>query len=92
LKIIEEQDTDLALTELRKHEIELIALDISGKDIRELKRRNEYYGLLLGNEGNGLPEGAIRLADQNIRIDMPGQAESLNVAMAGSIALYELGR
>lgn len=92
LKIIEEQDTDLALAELRKHEIELIALDISGKDIRELKRRKEYYGLLLGNEGNGLSEEAIRLSDQNIRIDMPGQAESLNVAMAGSIALYELGR
>ncbi len=92
LKIIEEQDTALALAELRKHDIELIALDISGKDIRDLERRKEYYGLLLGNEGNGLSEEIIKLSDQNIRIHMPGQAESLNVAMAGSIALYELGR
>ncbi|NLC88539.1 MAG: RNA methyltransferase [Clostridiaceae bacterium] len=92
LKMIEEADTALALSELRKSEIELLALDIRGKDIRELERRKEYFGLLVGNEGNGLSEESLNLSDQNIRIEMPGQAESLNVAMAASIALYELGR
>ena len=92
LKIIEETDTYLALTELKKHEIELLALDIAGQDIRGLERQKKYFGLLVGNEGNGLSESFLNLSDQRIRIEMPGQAESLNVAMAASIALYELGR
>jgi RNA methyltransferase, TrmH family len=44
---------------------------------------------VLGAERGGLPEleGAERAT-----IPMPGEAESLNVAMAGAIALYELSR
>ena len=44
---------------------------------------------LLGAEREGLP--ALEAAE-TARIPMPGRAESLNVAMAGAIALYELGR
>jgi len=45
--------------------------------------------LLLGGEGAGLGEAALWRADVRITIPMPGRAESLNVAMAGAIALYE---
>lgn len=47
--------------------------------------------LLLGSEREGLPE---RLATQcyKLTIRLPGAAESLNVAAAGAIALYELSR
>jgi TrmH family RNA methyltransferase len=44
---------------------------------------------VLGAEREGLPE-LEGLA--TARIPMPGDAESLNVAMAGAIALYELAR
>jgi RNA methyltransferase, TrmH family len=45
--------------------------------------------LVLGAEREGLPE----LADaERATIPLPGDAESLNVAMAGTIALYELAR
>lgn len=92
LDIIEEQDELLALAELKKKGIELLALDISGQDIRKLERQKECFGLLLGNEGSGLSEEIINTCDRNVRIEMPGQAESLNVAIAGAIALYELSR
>jgi TrmH family RNA methyltransferase len=47
--------------------------------------------LLLGSEREGLPESLVtdRL---RVTIPLPGQAESLNVAAAGAIALYELSR
>jgi TrmH family RNA methyltransferase len=45
--------------------------------------------LLLGSEREGLPDG---LAQDRATIPLPGQAESLNVAAAGAIALYELSR
>jgi TrmH family RNA methyltransferase len=46
---------------------------------------------LLGSEREGLPEELVT-ASRNVTIPTPGGAESLNVAAAGAIALYELSR
>ena len=48
--------------------------------------------LLIGNEGAGLSEDWLRLADQRITIPTPGPVESLNAAVAASILLYESSR
>jgi len=42
-----------------------------------------------GNEGAGLSENIGRLATHRVRIPMPGTAESLNVAAAAAICLFE---
>lgn len=47
--------------------------------------------LVLGNEAKGISETA-RLFCRAITIPMPGTAESLNVAIAGAILMYILGR
>lgn len=44
---------------------------------------------VLGNEGSGLSENAQRIATDHVRIPMPGSAESLNVAAAAAICLFE---
>jgi tRNA G18 (ribose-2'-O)-methylase SpoU len=46
--------------------------------------------LLVGHEGEGLSAEAIAAADVRIRIPMAADVDSLNVATAASIALYEL--
>lgn len=46
--------------------------------------------LFVGSEPHGLPEAVVAVLDRRLTIPMPGTAESLNVAVAGSIALYEL--
>jgi TrmH family RNA methyltransferase len=48
--------------------------------------------VLLGNEGAGLPDELLAAADQAVRIPMTGTAESLNVAAAAAVVLYELRR
>lgn len=48
--------------------------------------------ILIGNEGNGLTDEAIALADEKIIIPMPGQAESLNAAMAAGVLMFEAVR
>ena len=48
--------------------------------------------LVLGAEREGLPAGVLERCEQRASIPQPGGAESLNVAMAGAIALYELAR
>jgi TrmH family RNA methyltransferase len=48
--------------------------------------------LLLGNEKWGLSAAYRELADVAVRIPMSGAASSLNVAVAGSLILYEIAR
>ena len=48
--------------------------------------------LLLGSEGSGLPADLIEAAGLRISIPMSGTAESLNLAVAAGILLYEVRR
>jgi RNA methyltransferase, TrmH family len=47
---------------------------------------------VLGAEREGLPEDVLARCDHLVTIPLTEQAESLNVAMAGTIALYEASR
>ena len=44
---------------------------------------------LFGNEGAGLPSELAALATDSVCIPMPGEAESLNVAAAAAVCLFE---
>ncbi|MDX2255126.1 MAG: RNA methyltransferase [Pseudanabaenaceae cyanobacterium bins.39] len=48
--------------------------------------------ILLGNEGNGLSEELIALADTAVSIPQSAHVESLNVAICASLLLYEAKR
>jgi TrmH family RNA methyltransferase len=47
---------------------------------------------VLGSEREGLPGEVLGRCDVHATIPLAGQAESLNVAMAGTVALYEASR
>jgi tRNA G18 (ribose-2'-O)-methylase SpoU len=47
---------------------------------------------VLGSEREGLPASLVTTCHLVGTIPLPGDAESLNVAAAGAIALYELSR
>lgn len=47
------------------------------------------WGLVLGNEGHGVSQAIADLSDVHLHIPMIGDAESLNVAIAGSVAMYQ---
>ena len=46
-------------------------------------------GLVLGNEARGLSDDIRALCTDWVRLPMPGQAESLNVSIAGAVLLYQ---
>ena len=52
----------------------------------------ERLAIILGNEGNGLPQPVIDASDYVVRIPMSHGVDSLNVAIAGAIAFYILGK
>jgi len=52
----------------------------------------EPVALVLGNEAHGLAESVLEHVDGVISIPMAGEAESLNVAMAGTVLAFEAAR
>ena len=51
---------------------------------------NDKFGIVLGSEGRGLSERVKGLVDKFVTIPMHEGVESLNVAVAGGILMYEL--
>jgi TrmH family RNA methyltransferase len=48
--------------------------------------------LLMGNEQTGLSDALAQACDQLVRIPMAGRADSLNLAVATAVMLYEIRR
>lgn len=53
-------------------------------------RRSPRMLLMLGNEAHGLEDQWLQLADQQLTIEMSDQVDSLNVANAAAVCMYEL--
>jgi len=78
---------------LRRSGFEIAAIEISlhAVDLFEWQPRFPVC-VVFGNEVEGLRPELLEIADAHVRIPMLGQKESLNVATAGGIVLYELLR
>lgn len=57
-------------------------------DLKEVKC-DEKYAIVLGNESLGVKEEILKICDQNVKIDITNNVESLNVAIAGAIIMYQ---
>lgn len=77
LKGLKNDGFNLVATSLQESK-DFFREDLSGKII-----------LSVGNEGNGISDEIFDIADIKVKIPMPGGAESLNVAIATSIILFE---
>jgi RNA methyltransferase, TrmH family len=62
-----------------------------GTPLPELQLEGDVV-FVLGSERDGLPEDVLARCEARASISHTGGVESLNVAMAGTIALYELSR
>jgi TrmH family RNA methyltransferase len=70
----------------------LVALDSRGDVALTAAELTPPVTIVLGAERAGLPDELLAACGVVASIPMPGDAESLNVAAAGAIALYELSR
>jgi RNA methyltransferase, TrmH family len=79
------------LGQLRAAGLQILATSPDGEveldDADELLTRPTAW--LFGNEAHGLGEELLAQADHRVRIPIRGRAESLNLATAASICLYE---
>ena len=86
-------DSIEAIKKLKEDNFYIYGTDVNdGKDIRKLDNKNKNICLIMGNEGNGVTKEVKELCNDNIYIKTNNKVESLNVGVACSILLYELGR
>ena len=79
------------ISKLKDDGYRIIATKVTnGKDVKTLEKI-EKLCIIMGNEGNGVSDKVLALADDFIYIKMNKNCESLNVGVATSILLYELG-
>ncbi len=83
-----------AINKIKEMDIPVYGTSVTnGVDVRSLDSSlKDSYCLIMGNEGNGVSQEVLSLCDKNLYISMNKEVESLNVAIACSILLYELGR
>jgi len=89
LPFVENISIEDAVAECRGSGLKVLALSADGDmELSEVDFRKPS-ALLLGNEANGLDESVENSADHMVSIPMSNQSESLNVAIACAIAMYE---
>jgi TrmH family RNA methyltransferase len=92
LPVVRGAPTDEAVRELRGRGFRVLAMD--GRGERDL------YGVdlsgavafVFGNEAHGLPADVLRAADVTVHVPHAGPAESLNLAAAATVCLFERAR
>ncbi|MGA3264449.1 MAG: RNA methyltransferase [Terracidiphilus sp.] len=80
------------LARLKKAGVKIMATAVRGAEAADRTDLAGPVALLIGNEGNGVPEELAAQADGAVTIPCPGPVESLNASVAASILLYEASR
>jgi len=87
--LIAKSNLSQAIDALKDNEVWVVGLDQSGLEIESNSRHvRGAVGLVVGSEGEGLHELTRKKCDIVLKLPMKGKIESLNAAVAGSVALY----
>jgi TrmH family RNA methyltransferase len=92
LPVVRGVPTADAIRELRGRGARVLAMDARGE--------RDLYGVdlsgavafVFGNEAHGLPDDVLRSADVSVHVPHAGPAESLNLAAAATVCLFERAR
>lgn len=79
------------LKKLKKEGFQIVALE-TGKNTKPLPKFKPKFPIVLvvGNEVNGITKNVLDISDKIVEIPMHGRKNSLNVAVATAVALYQL--
>lgn len=81
----------LLIKKLKKEGFQIIAIEQDKKSINYKKiKANKKTAFILGNEVSGVEKKTLALCDCIAEIPMKGEKESLNVSVAGGIAIFRI--
>lgn len=87
--IIKENLEDFIKKINKTHKIYATKVD-GGKPLKDIEKPEKFV-IIMGSEGSGVSRELLEAADEYLYIPMNKKCESLNVAVATSIILYNLG-
>jgi TrmH family RNA methyltransferase len=87
--IVRDVDLTDALRRLKEGGFASLAGDPRSSSTIDEVALDRPIAVVVGNEAWGVPEAAAALVTEFVSIPMPGPVESLNVAVAGSLLLFE---
>lgn len=90
--VVAEPDAAAVVSALRDAGLRVLATALDGEVALADTDLSRPTAWLFGPEAHGLPADLAAAADSRVRIEMPGAAESLNVAAAAAICLYQSAR
>jgi tRNA G18 (ribose-2'-O)-methylase SpoU len=79
---------DLRQLSAAGYEVMASVIDGTAEPLASAGRRN-HLAILLGSEGHGLAGEIVALADRRVTIPMQLGVDSLNVAVAAAVMLYQ---
>ncbi|MDO4814545.1 MAG: RNA methyltransferase [Gemella sp.] len=80
-------DLPLFLDSLQNFDILATSLD-TNESLEDIQTIKSKCAIILGNEANGVSTETLNKVNRKVKINMPGQAESLNVAVAAGIMMH----
>ena len=80
------------LKNLKENNYKILSTKVTGGKSLKSVEMMKKFAIIMGNEGNGVSPYLQDLSDELLYIDMNNNCESLNVAVATSIILYELSK
>ncbi len=87
--LIAQANLSQTIDALKANDIWVVGLDQAGAEVEAGSRHLKgALGLVVGSEGEGLHDLVRKKCDIVLKLPMKGQIESLNAAVAGSVALY----
>lgn len=92
LPIVRGLGTEAAVAGLRARGVRVLAMSASAPTDLDRADLSSPVAFLLGNEAHGLPDDVASLADATVRVAHAGKAESLNLAAAATVCLFEWAR
>jgi RNA methyltransferase, TrmH family len=92
LAVVREADPADAVRGLHDMGYIVLAADAEGTSSVHEVDLTARTAVLFGNEAAGLPDWALKLSDGTLRVPISGRAESLNLAAAATVVLFESAR
>jgi signal transduction histidine kinase len=92
LPVVRGVETLSAIEALRERGTRILAMDGRGHDDLYETDLSGPVAFVFGNEAHGLPDEVAALADVTVRVPHGGAAESLNLAAAATVCLFEWAR
>lgn len=90
--IFQECDIDLLINRFKTNKIKTYALSLQTDQFVSDIKFEDKVAIVVGNESKGIANDILKNVDNNIKIKMVTEIDSLNASVACSIAVYEISK